>query len=226
MKKDHIPTRHKAIIACLTVVLGFMLFGGASVEAASQTDRKLSQCLKKAAQSPDVAIAEAESWMKKGGGDRALLCHAYAQFHRGEYSLAGSEFSALAAKSGNRDRAYLTSLHVKAGLAYSRADDHVNAEQQYTKALYLEKQDPDIWMDRAAERASIEKYWDAIDDLNYALTLMPDMTEALRLRGQAWLKLGQEHKAWADLQRAAVLDSAEGGVPQPTEQQEGSIPAQ
>jgi len=202
----------KALALALATVL--LLTFVPAVQAA-QPEKRLTDCLKRAAQSPDQAAAEAESWMKKAGGDKARLCRAYAQFHRGEFNVAGAEFAWLASKAGNKDKTYTASLHAKAGLAFSRANDHVNAEAQYTKALKLEPQDPEIWVDRAMERASIERYWDAIEDFNQALTLMPDMTEAIRMRGQAWVKLGQDRKAFEDFQRAQLLESRENSSPSP-----------
>lgn len=209
MKEKRFCLASNALAFFVIVVFFAAVAAPRSVQAAEKTGRKLEKCLKRALRAPDEAVAEAESWMKKGGGDGARLCRAHAQFHRGEYALAAAEFAALAAKVGAGDRVHVTALHVKAGLSYSRANDHVRAEEQYSRALAFESQDPEIWVDRAAERASIERYWDAIDDLNRALTLMPDMTEALRMRGQALMKLGQDRKAWLDFQRAEVLDRAE-----------------
>jgi tetratricopeptide (TPR) repeat protein len=200
------------VLALLFFVICFLSSASA---APLSPEQKLAQCLKHAEALPDDTIAEAESWLKKDGGDRARTCHAFAQFHRGEYILAAQEFAALAVLRDTKDRKHAASLHAQAGLSYMRADDHKKAESEYTAALRLEKQDPDIWMDRATERASVERYWDAIDDLNHALILMPDMTEALRLRGQAWAKLGQDSNAKLDFERAAMLDSAENAPAPP-----------
>lgn len=174
--------------------------------AALAPEQKLAQCLKHAEQTPDDGAAEAGAWVKKGGGERARLCRAFAQFHRGEFLSAAQEFQALAQLQVKQNPKQAASLYAQAGLAYARLNDHARAETQYAAALKLEPQDPEIWMDRAVERASAERYWEAIDDLNRALTIMPEMTEALRLRGQAWVKLGQDSKARADFERAELLD--------------------
>lgn len=174
--------------------------------ATPSPEQKLVFCLKHAEQTPDEGAAEAEAWVRKGGGERARVCRAFAQFHQGEFQRAAQEFRALALLQAKKSPQHAASLHAQAGLAFARLNDHANAEAEYAAALKLGPQDPEIWMDRATERASAERYWEAIDDLNHALTIMPDMTEALRLRGQAWVKLGHDSKARADFERAEILD--------------------
>lgn len=195
-------------------LLGWVILSGPAL-ADSSIDKTLAECLERAEQSPDLALAEADRWLKEGGGDPARLCRAYAQFHRGEYLLAAQAFRALADstyKQQPNNTKHVAALAAQAGLAYARANDVKNAEIAYAAAIKLEAQDPDIWLDRATMRADAERYWDALDDLNRALTLMPDQPQALRLRGQVWTKLGHESNARADFIRAAMLD---GQQPEP-----------
>jgi predicted Zn-dependent protease len=172
-------------------------------------NQKLEACLKKAEDLPDIAAADAELWFKKGGGENARFCHAAAQFNRGEYTLAGRGFASLAAMHDKNDARHAAQLHARAGLSFMRADDGKNADKEYAAALKLEPDDPEIWMDRATYRASTEHYWDAISDLNHAVKIAPDMSEALRLRGQAWLKLGDTKNADADFIAAEDIEAAE-----------------
>ena len=191
------------IISC--ILLGFSL----PVHATTPSDNKLESCLAHAESSPDDAMAEAHSWYKNKGGDSALLCRAFAQFHRGEFAKSAQEFAMLAKKRDKKDHKHAASLHAQSALAYMRSNDHKNSSAEYAAALKLEPQDPEIWMDSATENAATEHYWDAISDLNHALKIMPDMAEALRLRGQAWAKLGQNSNAKADFERASMIDDAE-----------------
>jgi len=188
-------------------ILVAFLCGVSPSWAESGKDTRLEDCLHRAEKTPDETFAMAESWLKQGGGDKARLCRAFAQFHRGEFKASGDEFAALAAARDTKDPKQAVSLHAQAGLAYMRLEDHKRAEAEYAAALRLEPQDPDIWMDRATERASSEHFWDAIEDLNKALAIMPDMTEALRLRGQVWTKLGLISRARDDFMRAEDLES-------------------
>ncbi|NTU77261.1 MAG: hypothetical protein HGA90_05545, partial [Alphaproteobacteria bacterium] len=96
--------------------------------ATPSSDPKLAACLKRAEELPDFTAAEAEGWMKRGGGDAARLCRATAQFHRGEYANAAREYVTLAATHDKKDRKEVASLHARAALAFTRASDSKNAE--------------------------------------------------------------------------------------------------
>jgi tetratricopeptide (TPR) repeat protein len=167
----------------------------------------LKECLKKADNLPDMAAADADTWFKHGGGDAARLCRATAQFNRNEFAKSAQDFSALADTRKDPKRAAL--LHAQAGLAWMRAKSFKRAEAEYEAGLRKEPDDPDIWVDRATERAAAQRYWDAIADLNKALDIMPDMPEALRLRGQVWYKLGVASSAKSDFERAVAVEGGE-----------------
>ncbi|HEU0118166.1 MAG TPA: tetratricopeptide repeat protein, partial [Alphaproteobacteria bacterium] len=107
------------------------------------------------------------------------------------------------------DPRHATQLHSRSGLAYMRAEDITDAEKQYGIALTLEPDDPDIWVDRATERAGNDNFWDAVSDLNHALSIEPDFVDALRLRGQCWLKLGNSKNALADFNLAEQIEADE-----------------
>lgn len=198
-------------LACLTILLSVLSGGIANTANAtpSTTNQKLEACLKKAEELPDIAAANAEYWFKHGGGEDARFCHASAQFNRGEFVLAGRGFASLGSAHDKDDRRHAAQLHARAGLSFMRAYDAKNASKEYGEALTLEQNDPEIWMDRATFRASTEHYWDAISDLNQALKITPDMSEALRLRGQAWMKLGNSKNAGADFLAAEDIEAAE-----------------
>jgi len=87
-----------------------------------QGEQKMTRCLRRAEQFPDQRRRRRKSGLKNGGGDAARVCHAFAQFHRGEYEAAAQEFAVLAAKMEQQDRKKAASLHVQAGLAAMRAE--------------------------------------------------------------------------------------------------------
>jgi tetratricopeptide (TPR) repeat protein len=173
--------------------------------APSNQQQQMRVCLKKAAALPDIAVVEANKWVKHGGGDAAILCRATAQFHNNEFVKSAEDFTALA--KDQKDAKQSSLLYRQAGLSWHRAENYKNSEEAYTRALSLEQSDPDLWIARATERAAAQHYWDAIDDLDKALDVMPDMPEALRLRGQVWAKLGLEHNAEADFRHAGEVQA-------------------
>jgi Tfp pilus assembly protein PilF len=191
----------------LVIFTIFALFSCAATPLRAE-ERRLPSCLDRAEAAPDAALSEAEAWLKQDGGDKAKLCRAFALFHRGDFAEAGKAFAELAARREESDKKHATSLHAQAGLAYMRANMNKKADAEYGAALRLEPQDSDIWMDRATERAANERFWDAAADLDKALAIMPDMSEALRLRGQIWMKLGLPSRAASDFEAADKIERA------------------
>lgn len=189
------------------LVLTLALFAGDAIAADMSSRQELEACLKKAEDLPDIAEAEASTWLKHSGGAPAHFCHAAAEFNRGEFSSSAHEFASLATLCEKTDRSHAAELHTRAGLGFMRANDNKDAESEYAVALKLEHDDPEIWIDRATERAAAERYWDAISDLNQALSIMPDIPDALRLRGQAWMKLGNPKNAGADFALAEQIEA-------------------
>src|SRR6185312_14308250 len=133
----------------LILVLCGAVFAARAEDGAHEA---LQLCLKKASDAPDLALAEAENWLKHGGGDAALLCRATAQFHRNEFVKSGDDFATLAAHQ--EDTKHASFLYTQAGVAYMRGKDYRKSESEYERALHQEAQDPDIWVDRATERAA------------------------------------------------------------------------
>lgn len=210
------PNRYCPSFMKLTTIMilagGVMSVASPSVCAMpAQTDQRLTRCLHRASDLPDIAAVESEAWIKKGGGDPAKVCHAFAQFHRGEFQTAAKEFSELAKKREKKNPKQASSLHTQAGLAAMRDNDHKTAEAEFTAALKGEPHDPDIWMDRATLRAATERYWEALADIDKSLDLMPDAPEALQLRGQIRMKLGQDNGAKADFERAKTIKETDAG---------------
>jgi len=197
---------HKILTLSAAVAAALILFNAtANAASAVPPEQRLRSCLAKADELPDAAKADADNWIKQGGGDAAVLCRATAEFHTGDFFKSAQEFSSIADKQTDPRRASL--LYRQAGLAYSRVENYNKSEEAYGKALKYESQDPDLWCDRARARASAQHYWEAIDDLNKALSIMPDMPEALRIRGQTWFKLGMGKNAEADFRKVAEIQA-------------------
>ena len=77
-----------------------VLMSATSVRAADALPQipsspQLQKCLQRADDMPDIAAAEAVVWIKKGGGNDAHLCRAFAQANRGMHADAAREFWAL-----------------------------------------------------------------------------------------------------------------------------------
>ncbi len=154
---------------------------------------QLQQCLKRADDLPDIAAAEATAWIKKGGGNDAHLCRAFAQMNRGMHE----------------DAHHAVLMHDMAGQEFLATNKIKDALAQYGMALNIAPKDPQSLIGRAKTRMAVDRYWDALDDLNKALKIDPNNVDALRQRGRAWAQLGDNKNAQEDFGRAEDLATSE-----------------
>ena len=162
-------------------------------------------CVDLAARSPAEAVARAEAWEKRGGGDHARLCRAMADFNRGAFVAAAAEFERLAGTLGVEDGKVRAGLLARAGMARFRAGEVSQAERLYGAALSVDPDDPELWIDRALIRTGAERYWDAVADLGEVLRRAPDRVDALLYRARAYVALALYDLALADAQAALRL---------------------
>jgi len=180
----------------------------ASVSAQEGASPLLEKCLKRADDLPDIAAAESDVWIKKGGGNEAHLCRAFAQSNRGMHVDAAREFWSLASLYRKTDAARTVMMDNLAGQEFMRAKDMKNAEARFTESIKIAPHDLTALIGHAEVLMEMERYWDALDDLNHALKLAPDNVDALRQRGRAWAQLGNDKNAEEDFDRVEVLTHA------------------
>ncbi|MDR3423751.1 MAG: tetratricopeptide repeat protein [Alphaproteobacteria bacterium] len=193
------------IIAAVLLVALFASVAHADAPAQIALSPQLQTCLQRADELPDIAAAEATAWIKKGGGDDAHLCRAFAQANRGMHVDAAREFWALASGYDKSEPHRAVAMHDLSGQEFLRAKDVKNATAQYDAALKIAPDDATSLTGRAMTLMESERYWDAINDLNRAIKAAPDDADALRQRGRAWAQLGNEKNAEEDFGHAAAL---------------------
>ena len=167
-------------------------------------------CLTRAEELPDFALEEAKLWEHQGGGADARLCQALAQMLRGAWEQAAPALEASAAEMVLEKPAMRANLLSRAGSAWSNAHKLPQAEAALGKALALTPRDPQLLMDRAIARAGMERYWDAIADLDRVVELAPKLAEAWTLRAQAHHILALDAKALVDVEEALRLSPQSG----------------
>ncbi|OYQ35785.1 hypothetical protein CHU95_05770 [Niveispirillum lacus] len=167
-------------------------------------------CLARAEELPDFAFEEAKLWERQGAGSEARLCQALALLLRGDWLLAAPALEATADEMVRESASMRANLYSRAAMAWSNAHKLPEAEVAFGKALELTPRDPQILMDRAIARAGIEKYWDAITDLDRVIELSPKMAEAWLLRAQAHHVLALDAKSMVDVEAALRLAPQSG----------------
>jgi tetratricopeptide (TPR) repeat protein len=167
-------------------------------------------CLAMLYNDPLGAKSFADTWASSGGGDGAMHCQALAQIELGNTATGADMLERLAdaAKVPDLTRA---AVYGEAVQAWQMAGQPARAFDAATLALALSPNDPDLMIDRALAEGAMQRYHEAIDDLNHALDIDPRRAEAFVLRASAWRHLNNLEVATSDIEHALAInpDSAE-----------------
>jgi tetratricopeptide (TPR) repeat protein len=163
-------------------------------------------CLAMLADDPTGAYAFADAWVATGGGPPALQCQGLAQIALGDPGAGADllEKSVAASQAPDASRAAVLGQAVQAWLM---ADDPARGYDAASNALALSPDSPDLLIDRSIALATMERYIDAIDDLDRALALDPGRVDALVFRAAAWRNENRLARAREDVDRAIALDA-------------------
>lgn len=168
------------------------------------------RCLADSNANPTIALTDAESWAKSGGGVPAQHCAALALVTLKRYVEAGARLDKMAADRGVPDISFRVALYDQAGNAWLLAGDGAHAVQSFSAALALSAGDADLFADLARAQA-MRKNWHEVDlDLNAALQLSPRRADLLVLRASARRALKQYEGARNDLEAALKLKPGDG----------------
>lgn len=163
------------------------------------------RCLAMVPMDPQGANALADAWEATGGGDGATHCRAAAQIALGN-TEAGAELLERLARASKAPALARAFVYGQATQAWLMAGDAARAYATATMALALAPDDVDLLIDRSIAAATMDRYMDAIDDLNLTLDRDPKRTDALVFRAAAWRHEGQLGLASDDVDRALAID--------------------
>lgn len=160
-------------------------------------------CMQLARTDPLAGELEAEAWIKEGGGGPAEHCRGVVDATLGRYREAARRFESLAEDLPDSDQR--AQLLGQAGQAMMLDGSLDKAYELQSRAVTLRPDDADLLVDRSLVLASMERYWEAVDDLNRVIELRPDSPEALIFRGASYRLLGVPELAGEDIERALRL---------------------
>lgn len=168
-------------------------------------DPRHQACLVLAGSNPRAGLREAESLLRAGAEQAGEHCAAAANLALGQPAEAAARLERLgnATEAPSQLRA---AWLAQAGQAWLMAGDATRAYSAATLALVLVPDDPDLLTDRAVAAATLNRPFDAIDDLNKVIDLDPARAEALVLRASAWRQAGRAELAADDIARALAID--------------------
>lgn len=190
-----------ARLSLLALLLALLLpLPAAAQQAPEAAKRRYRDCMHLARTDPLAAEREADAWIEEGGGGPAEHCRGVVDATLGRYGEAARRFESLANDLPESDQR--AQLLGQAGQSAMLAGDFEKAYALQSRAVTLRPEDPDLLVDRSLVLASMERYWEAIDDLNSVLELRPENPEALVFRAATYRLLDVPELAAEDLERA------------------------
>jgi tetratricopeptide (TPR) repeat protein len=164
-------------------------------------------CLETVAADPKAAATEAQSLYQAGDTIGARRCLGDALVAQGDVTRGArilDELARDADKAQGVAPAVRGAIWGDAGRAWLEADDVPKALTALDTAIQHLPKDMNLRVDRAVALGSARRYWDAIDDLNTAISNGIETPEAYLLRATAWREVGTTELAMEDIQRAAA----------------------
>lgn len=161
-------------------------------------------CLSTLATDPASALAEAEAWQARGGGEGASHCRGLALIAVGN-PVAGAEVLehlGHQSQAPSLARALILGQAAQARMMVAQADI---AAQDASTALTLSPDDTEMLITRATAEGELEQFEQAIDDLTQALRLDANRSDALVARAVMRRKLNELDQAQADVLMALKL---------------------
>jgi tetratricopeptide (TPR) repeat protein len=178
---------------------------------AQSNEARYGRCLSLSASNPAIALGEAGSWAKAGGGPAADHCAALALVGLRRYSEAAQKLDILA--RGKATPAGLRAeIFGQAGNAWMLAGDGHRAVASLQSALTLSGNDPDLFADLGRAQAMIKNWNEVVADLNAALAQRPRRADLLVLRANAQHALNRNVEALKDLNAALVLQPGDAAT--------------
>ena len=115
------------------------------------------RCLADSSANPALALADAESWTKSGGGVPAQHCAALALVSLKRYAEAGTRLDQIAGGRAALDVQFRIALYDQAGNAWLLAGEGAQAVQSFSGALALSAGDPDLFADHGARPGDVQE---------------------------------------------------------------------
>jgi len=165
-------------------------------------------CLQLSRKQPNKAIELAGKWITLGGGEAARHCQALALVGLQEWGEGATRLEELAVES-RQGPAVRANMLAQAGHAWVLQGEMSRAYAAQTTALKIipqgSRQHVELLLDRAGTLAEAGEYDDALADINAALRVEPNNSQAMAFRASAHRLKGDLDEAKADAEHAVTL---------------------
>lgn len=185
--------------------IGLALFSLVAQAATGSDSARYRRCMADSSANPGAALADAESWVRAGGGVPSEHCAALALFNLKRYAEAGTRLDKIAGGRAALEVPFRVALFDQAGNAWLMAGEAQRAVQSFSGALALSAGDADLFADLARAQAMRRDWHEVVMDLNAALQLSPRRADLLVLRASARRALKNYDEARLDIETALKL---------------------
>jgi len=166
-------------------------------------------CLSMARETPERGFEFSGMWLGLNGGEPARHCQAVALIGLNAFGEAATRLEEMAEDS-NESTVVRAGLLAQAGQAWVLEGELERAYAAQTTALDLlpliDRRRIGVLIDRASTLASVQNYWEALDDLNDVIAADPDNADALAFRASAYRYVNALELAMEDANRALRVD--------------------
>ena len=193
-----------------SIVFLSLMFGSLAHAQEQAKDTSYGECTALSNDKPKQALAYAEEWVLKENSTSAMHCKAMALFALRRYDEAAEELQALSRLIRTRDPmlwANVMRQRARALVLDDQSQDAVKSLDEPIMTLGEKAQDDttmatmavNMLMDRSTIYTTMGKPLLAVQDLDQALSILPNHRDALYARAALFMELKQPEMAGKDL---------------------------
>tara|TARA_Y100001960_G_scaffold8897_1_gene8596 strand:- start:2440 stop:3183 length:744 start_codon:yes stop_codon:yes gene_type:complete len=172
--------------------------------------KRYTECIAKIDIDPRDAFDAAAFWRFSGGGIAAAHCAGLALIRMGQHEYGAERLENVGRKMEASDEfneaPKIAEVLAQAGHGWILAGDPARAQKMFTKALEFQPGIATYLIDRSIAAVDLKDFRSAARDLNAAVRIDPENTEAFAFRARTRRKLGDIEGAVEDANHAIALD--------------------
>ena len=169
-------------------------------------------CMSLLDRDPAGALDSAVEWERQGGGDAARHCKALAMIRTGDVEDGALELERVAQAMPQVKAPLAAELFAQAGQAWIKAGNPQRALYAQNEGLKLNPKDVQLLIDRALTYGASGMYFEALDDLNVAVEIVPDDPDVYAMRAAAYRQLETLDLAEENIEQALKISPSHPGA--------------
>lgn len=198
-------------MAIIATALISLFMGQSATGTAARVDeqKRLNNCLVKIRENAEEAYEDGLAWVNEGGRPFARQCTALALVELGHAAEGAIRLEDLANASNGGSLRQRVIYLTQAGNAWILAGAPEAALTALDNALKLGPDDAALHADRAAAYMVLERWEEALVDLDFALGALRRDQSIWKMRAETRLNLGDLDGAEYDVGKAMALDATD-----------------